>query len=391
MSRSIFRISALVLAGACWALAPVVNASNQTGETQATVNQKKAPARAVGESHGERFARRLAAYYPGSTYELKQDARHETPTGAYRLIRVDRQCDNKFLTGPIAMLVDEGSGMSYSGAVGKMPDDRPTDSLAHLKAFVGQFLPDALARSMGVHSRVVWNEIPVRAGGVIPFVLKVETGYGEMARPAAVTGDGQYVVLGSAIPFDEDPPAWRKKVLDASDLVVWDRVQPKAPVTIVEFSDFECPGCKSKWPIIKKALEKFSGAVRHGMVNFPLTRIHPWAFRAAVAGWCVAQQDPGSLLGLKEQYYAMQKDMELALVPQVAQDYLSGADMDGAAFDRCYLKPPAVDAVLRQMSFGYRFNIDATPTYFVNGIRIQAPQEDWFLELIQRLLAGEEP
>ncbi len=143
--------------------------------------------------------------------------------------------------------------------------------------------------------------------------------------------------------------------------------------------------------MIKKALERFPGAVRHGMVNFPLTRIHPWAFRAAVAGWCLARQDPARLLGLKEQYYAMQKDMELALVPTVARDAIAASGLDTAAFDACYLKPPAIDAVLRQISFGYRFNIDATPTYFVNGYRIQGPKEEWFLELIQRLLAGEEP
>ena len=347
---------------------------------------KKAP-----ESEAVRFARLLGAYYPGSTYELVEDSRHETPSGAYRLVRVDRKCESQFLSGPIAMLVDEGSGMAYPGSIGRMPKDHPTGSLEKIKAYVSDFVPGALEASLGIRSVVSWNEMPVRSGGVIPFVLKIETGYGQTSRPAAVTGDGEYLVLGSGIPWDADPRAWRREILDGSDLVLWDHPGKGAKVSIVEFSDFECPGCKRKWPVIKKALETFGGAVRHGMVNFPLTRIHPWAFRAAVAGWCVARQDPEALIGLKEQYYAMQRDMELSLVPQVAHDYLSGKGLDTAGFDACYLKPPAIDTVLRQMALGYRLNIDATPTYFVNGIRVQGPKEDWFLDLIQRVMAGENP
>ncbi len=377
--------------GATLALAVLWQPASGSCAKAAGGRQAEAVPAARAESHEVRFARRLAAYYPGSTYELKEDSRHETPTGIYRLVRVDRLCESKFLSGPIAMLVDEGSGTAYVGAIGRMPGDRPRGSLDQLKAFTSEFLPGALARSLGVRSRVAWDEMPVRAGGVIPFVLKVETGYGEINRPAAVTGDGEYLVLGAGMPWDEDPSAWRRQQLESSDLVMWDHQARGAKVAIVEFSDFECPGCKSKWPVIKTALERFPGAVRHGMVNFPLTRIHPWAFRAAVAGWCVARQDVSKLLGLKEQYYAMQKNMELALVPSVARDYITSAGLDVEAFNRCYLKPPAIDAVLRQMSFGYRFNIDATPTYFVNGYRVQGPKEEWFLELIQRLLAGEEP
>jgi len=354
------------------------------------------PAAAAGraapsEPHAVRFARQLASYYPGSTWELTEDSRHETPSGAYRLVRVDRKCESTFLSGPVSILVDVASGMAYPGSIGRMPADHPKGSLEKIKAYVSDFIPQALASSLGIRCTVSWDEMPVRSGGVVPFVLKVETGYGTTSRPAAVTGDGQYLVLGAGMPWDTDPRAWRREILDGSDLVIWDHPGKGARVSIVEFSDFECPGCKRKWPVIRKALDSFGNAVRHGMVNFPLTRIHPWAFRAAVAGWCVTRQDPEALVPLKEQYYSMQREMELSLVPEVARDFLSGAGLDPERFDRCYLKPPAIEAVLRQMALGYRLNIDATPTYFLNGIRVQGPKEDWFLDLVQRVMAGENP
>jgi protein-disulfide isomerase len=162
-------------------------------------------------------------------------------------------------------------------------------------------------------------------------------------------------------------------------------------VEIVEFSDLECPACKGKWPIINMVLKKHQNEVRHGMVSFPLTSIHPWAFRAATASWCIAVQNPHALASFKETFYALQREMEISLVTPTAIDFIAGRGLDEGTFRECYLRAPSIDGVLRQLSLGYGLGLNATPTYFVNGWRIQVPDGSWFPAFVDRLAKGEEP
>ncbi len=56
-----------------------------------------------------------------------------------------------------------------------------------------------------------------------------------------------------------------------------------APVTVVEYGDFECPNCKQAAPAVKLLLERFAGRIRFAYRHFPLEEVHPHAFGAAVA------------------------------------------------------------------------------------------------------------
>jgi len=173
---------------------------------------------------------------------------------------------------------------------------------------------------------------------------------------------------------------------------MWDSVSEGKPeLEIVEFSDLECPACRAKWPLIKTEIEKHGRSIRHGMVSFPLTSIHPWAFRAACASWCVAEQDPQALIPLKEAFYSLQREMEVSEVTPTAVDFVEGHDLDEVKFRECYLKEPSIAAVHAQMALANRLNVHATPTYFVNGWMVQLPEESWLPDLLNRLLAGEDP
>ena len=162
-------------------------------------------------------------------------------------------------------------------------------------------------------------------------------------------------------------------------------------VEIVEFSDLECPACKGKWPMVKGAMESSGAAIRHGMVSFPLTSIHPWAFRASSATWCVGAQSADQVIGFKELFYELQRDMEVGLVTPTSTDFVAGNGLDEEAFRACYLRGSSLDAVHAQLALGHRVGVNATPTYFVNGWMIQMPQDEWFADLISRLAKGQEP
>jgi protein-disulfide isomerase len=338
-----------------------------------------------------RLVSRAEAWYPDSIYTITSDERHQTPSGSYRILSVDRQCDSQLLSGSVTVVVDEMAKLAWIGNVAKLPFRDAGMEPGALGRFLEEMIPDALRSNMRINTRVEWGDGPNTPGALIPFWLVVETGYGEYRRGAAVTSDGENFVLGTTFQLDEDPVAHRRRLLASSDLVVWDQGEDgQAKVEIVEFSDFECPACRGRWPLIKSALDANGASMRHGMVSFPLTNIHPWAFRSACASWCVARQDAESLLSSKELFYSMQSEMEVSLVTPTSLDFVEGNGLDGEAFTSCYLRQPSLDAVHGQMALGHQLGVNSTPTYFVNGWKIQVPNESWFPGMIERLFAGED-
>jgi protein-disulfide isomerase len=235
--------------------------------------------------------------------------------------------------------------------------------------------------------RVEWGDAYAPEGALIPMTLQVSSGYGEYQRSGAVSADGRFLVLGEPLPYDKDPVAYRRDMLRSNDLVIWDHGPADATVQIVEFSDFECPGCKLKWGLLETALERYGASVRHGMVAFPLTSMHPWAFRAACAGWCVADQSPEALLPMKELFYSLQSEMTVSDVTPTASDFVEGQGLSTESFTECYLRPPSLNAVHDQMSLGRTLGVDATPTYFINGWKVQVPERTWLMPMIERLIS----
>jgi hypothetical protein len=83
--------------------------------------------------------------------------------------------------------------------------------------------------------------------------------------------------------------------------------------------------------------------------------------------------------------------MEVSLVTGTSVDFIVGRGLDEGTFRECYLRPPSIDAVLRQLSLAHSMGVSSTPTYFVNGWKIQAPDGSWFPAFVERLMNGEEP
>jgi protein-disulfide isomerase len=340
-----------------------------------------------------RFAERALAWYPNSVFRLVSNKQTRTPSGSYRLVEVERTCASVTLTGRPTFLVDDVANTIWEGGVGELPPFQDAGAGPDaIRSFLSGFLPEALKASMGLKVEIEWNVGPRRPGAVIPLYLLIDSGYGVYRRQAAVTADGKYFVIGAVMPLNEDPVAYRRRELAENELVVWDAESGEdPPLEIVEFSDLECPACKSKWPIIDMVLKKNAGQVRHGMVSYPLTMIHPWAFRAASASWCVALQDPAALIPFKETFYGLQREMEVSLVTPTSVDFVVGSGLDEDGFRECYLRPPSIDPVHRQMALGQAMGVRATPTYFVNGWKIQVPDGSWFPAFTERLIKGEEP
>jgi len=141
-----------------------------------------------------------------------------------------------------------------------------------------------------------------------------------------------------------------------------------APVTVVEYSDFQCPFCLRVMPTLKDLRTKYGDRVRLVWKDFPLTQIHPQAFVAAQAGNCAREQ--GKFWEYHDKLFANQS----ALTPDSLKKYAADTGLDAAKFNQCLDSSKYEARVEDALAAGNRLGISSTPTVYVNGRMINGAQ-----------------
>jgi protein-disulfide isomerase len=134
-----------------------------------------------------------------------------------------------------------------------------------------------------------------------------------------------------------------------------------APVTLIEFSDFQCPFCLRVMPTLKRLREAYGDRVRIVWKDFPLTSIHPQAFRAAEAGQCAREQ--GKFWEYHDRLFANQQ----ALEPEFLKKYAAEVGLDTTTFNSCLDTAKYAERVQAQMGIGNALGVSSTPAVFING------------------------
>jgi protein-disulfide isomerase len=156
-----------------------------------------------------------------------------------------------------------------------------------------------------------------------------------------------------------------------------------AKVTIVEFSDFQCPYCAKASTIVHELKKKYGSKIRIVFKNFPLP-FHQHAALAAQASLCAHEQGTNLFWKMHDRMFAQQDKLdEKSLIT-----HAKSLKLDAAAFEQC-LKTRQYDAkVKKTFSEGEVLGVKSTPTFFVNGYLISGAQSvDVFSELIDEELA----
>lgn len=339
------------------------------------------------EDAARRFALAYVAYAPASSIDLRVDARPTTPVGSYLVATAIRSSLKAGDPEQLSLLIDPQSRQITTGALMPLPPSNPPLTSATIPGFVENVLPQMLSGYMGTRVKIRWPSLPTRPTAVVPLTVELLTGYGWTRLPAAITMDGKYFMLGSAWPLERDPRAVRREILRDAP-VHWDTSHQSAAVQLVEFSDFQCPACKYHWKTVKEVLGQLGGAVRHGMVNYPLTQSHPWAFAAAVAGECVGRAWPERFFQAKEEFYRLQDSMSVETVKDATLGFLAQQSLPEKPFSDCFMKDPVVDSVLRQIELSQRMGVVGTPTYFANGEILSAGNRDWMHKRLLAIIAA---
>jgi protein-disulfide isomerase len=155
------------------------------------------------------------------------------------------------------------------------------------------------------------------------------------------------------------------------------RGDPKAPVTIVEFADYQCPYCKQTETALNALLKKYPGQVNLAFRDFPLASIHPYAEKASEAARCAGGQ--GKFWEFHDALFANQAKLDEPGLNAIAQTLA----LDEKSFQSCLASGEYKTQVSRDQEDGRKAGISSTPGFFVNGVfLIGAQPEAAFQKLI---------
>lgn len=159
-----------------------------------------------------------------------------------------------------------------------------------------------------------------------------------------------------------------------------------APITIVEFSDFQCPFCK-RWhdEVYGPLLDAYPDQIRFVYRHLPLTSIHPDAQSAAAASMCAGEQD--KFWEFHEKLFS-----SATLGSTTYLQYAQELNLDPSTFENCLTANKYQAQIQADSDFAIDLGINSTPTFFINGLAVVGAQPlDVFKQVIDRELAGDFP
>lgn len=142
-----------------------------------------------------------------------------------------------------------------------------------------------------------------------------------------------------------------------------------APVTVVEYGDYECPYCGQAYPIVKRLRQELGDQVRFVFRNFPLAEVHPHAEEAAEAAEAAAAQ--GKFWEMHDYLYEHQG----ALDEEHLADYARILSLNADEFERELKEGAGRDRVQEDLMSGLESGVEGTPTFYINGVRYEGPYD----------------
>ena len=210
------------------------------------------------------------------------------------------------------------------------------------------------------------GESPVE--GLLETTINLTIGENKQTVKFYISRDGKFLFRGDLSDMTKDPLAESRAQIQMKDAPSLG--DAKAAVTVVEYSDFECPVCRSLHDVLRGMLPNYAGKVRLVFKDFPLEQLHPWARTAAIAGRCAYQQDRQTFWKMYDFIYDNQEIISAANAWTKMIDYAGQSGLDADAFKTCMAGPEAGAAVNASRANGQLLDVNSTPTVFVNGRRL---------------------
>jgi protein-disulfide isomerase len=207
----------------------------------------------------------------------------------------------------------------------------------------------------------------------------------------------QRFLAGSLLDLTGDPKQEKKQAQEEINRLLLSepspsRGTPTAPVTIVEFGDFECPFCRRLYEWTQLLASDKNANFRIVFKHLPIDG-HPWAQSAAVFAICAETQSNDAFWQLHDFFFENQTTLDAANLQDRVTEYVADhPSIDGSRLLNCARGQEPAARIVRDTELAKQFRISATPTIFVNGVRAGALEsQDELRSLIQRVARSENP
>lgn len=241
-------------------------------------------------------------------------------------------------------------------------------------------IPSGVEAKLGTFEK---SEIP----GLYKVTMTLSRGGQSQERPVLVSEDGRRYIVSDVQDATTLPDAaiLAKLKVDGAPA----KGPQDAKVTVVEFTDFQCPYCKKAHQAIADNLFKTYGdKVRLVFKHFPLG-MHNWAEPAAVAAACVQKLKPEAFWKVTDGIFAMQGDLKLENVKEKLANLAASAAVNRKKFEACYDKQETLETVKKDTAEGDDLGVNSTPTLIVNGHKMAGfGGFEQLKALIDEMLAG---
>ena len=227
-----------------------------------------------------------------------------------------------------------------------------------------------MQQMFGYDSSVSWKvgDIrPAKAQGLAEVTVVLNTPQGPQVNKMYVTPDGQHAIVGDVMPFGAHPFDSDREILEKG-VNGPSRGPAGAAVTIVEFSDLQCPHCKAAQPDLDKLLTEEPN-LRLVFQSFPLP-MHDWAMKAAEYADCIARSGNDAVWKFIQGTYDAQSEITAANADEKLNAIADTAGAKSAEIAVCAAKPETQSRIEHSLALGQALEVNATPTIFINGRKI---------------------
>jgi protein-disulfide isomerase len=214
---------------------------------------------------------------------------------------------------------------------------------------------------------------PSQVPGWNKGTLDVDANGNKQSIPFLVSLDGRYFISGDVTDLTVDPLDAVMKKIDLSHRP--SRGPADAKVTIVEFSDFQCPFCSRGYQILEEqVMPEYEGKVRLFFKHLPLKSIHPWAEGAALASECAADQSPDAFWKIYHAIFKAQRELNNDNLKAKLTEFAKAAGLDEGKFVQCYDTKATLPRIEKDLAEAAAVGANSTPTFFINGRRLEGAQ-----------------
>jgi protein-disulfide isomerase len=203
--------------------------------------------------------------------------------------------------------------------------------------------------------------------GLLESAIEVKTPENTEKVKMYLTKDGRYLIRGEISDLTTDPLADTVKKIQTAGAPVLGN--PNAPITLVEYSDFECPVCRNLHDALRGLLPNYP-QVKVIFKDYPIDVIHPWARTAALAARCAYLQDPKAFWKMYDLIYDGQDLISASNAYDKMLDFAGKVGLNQDTFKSCMSSPQAAQEVDASIANANLLEVRSTPTVFVNGRRI---------------------